>query len=423
MRRRLARIVPLYVVTVRRVPRRWSGRRCCRCRGRRLAAADRQSPPVPAQPAPVAAWRDQRPELERGRGDAVLRARDRGGAAPVADRRALAHRRRRARRVGVAGARVLGHARPRQPESSRSSMRRRFRPCSMRSRSASAIARLHVDGTMARWTARSARPSAAGRRRAPSPSRSISSGTAIGRTPITGTNGAMVVFWRTGLALTFGALVLLAAQLPDITRVSSLRPLDYLGEISYGIYLWHLPVILALKEPFAGGLAGGAARDDARRRDRAFGADVAFPRAADHPALSLSASLPRRKTRSRTPWPSFMPRVSNLVSGRCSGRGAKPSRGVLEQRLGGERGQHLLRVLLPVGGDVQVARRCEAQRELVHERAASGAAACDGASWATGRGRRRARRRAMPAESSRPRPRRHRAASRARWRGRLRRSA
>ena len=61
----------------------------------------------------------------------------------------------------------------------------------------------------------------------------------------------MVVFWRTGLALTFGALVLFAAQLPDITRVR-LRPLDYLGDISYGIYLWHLPVILLLKEPRAG---------------------------------------------------------------------------------------------------------------------------------------------------------------------------
>ena len=26
-----------------------------------------------------------------------------------------------------------------------------------------------------------------------------------------------------------------------------MRPLYYLGEVSYGIYLWHLPVILALK--------------------------------------------------------------------------------------------------------------------------------------------------------------------------------
>ena len=65
-------------------------------------------------------------------------------------------------------------------------------------------------------------------------------------------NPWMVVFWRTGLALAFGALVLLAAQLPDLTRLWPLRPLNYLGEISYGIYLWHLPVILSLKRVVAG---------------------------------------------------------------------------------------------------------------------------------------------------------------------------
>jgi len=108
------------------------------------------------------------------------------------------------------------------------------------------IARFHLDGTMARWTAR------------------------FGVLPVLSTactfvvalylvwdsywanpdywaSGAMVVFWRTGLALTFGALVLLAAQLPDMTRLLPLRPLDYLGEISYGIYLWHLPVLLTLR--------------------------------------------------------------------------------------------------------------------------------------------------------------------------------
>ena len=60
-------------------------------------------------------------------------------------------------------------------------------------------------------------------------------------------NAWMVIFWRTALALTFGTLVLLAAQMPDMTRAWPLRPLNYLGQISYGIYLWHLPVILALK--------------------------------------------------------------------------------------------------------------------------------------------------------------------------------
>ena len=57
-------------------------------------------------------------------------------------------------------------------------------------------------------------------------------------------DAAMVIFWRTGLATTFGALVLFVSLLPDVTRY--VRPLDYLGDVSYGIYLWHLPVILTL---------------------------------------------------------------------------------------------------------------------------------------------------------------------------------
>ena len=68
---------------------------------------------------------------------------------------------------------------------------------------------------------------------------------------------------RAFAALMFGALVLLAARLPGMTRVLPLRPVNYLGEISYGIHLWRL-----------------------------------------------------RNTTSRTPWPSFSPRASNLVSGR-----------------------------------------------------------------------------------------------------------
>ena len=58
-------------------------------------------------------------------------------------------------------------------------------------------------------------------------------------------DASMVIFWRTGLALTFGALVLVATLLPDIARF--VPPLDYLGDISYGIYMWHLTVILTLK--------------------------------------------------------------------------------------------------------------------------------------------------------------------------------
>ena len=109
-----------------------------------------------------------------------------------------------------------------------------------------AIARLHLDGTMARWSSRR-------------PALSLLATAcafvlafhfvwdAYWAHADYWANAGMVVFWRTGLALMFGALVLLAAQLPDMTRLIALRPLNDLGEISYGIYLWHLPVILTLK--------------------------------------------------------------------------------------------------------------------------------------------------------------------------------
>ena len=148
--------------------------------------AARQPPGVPAQPAPFAARRDQRPQLERGRGDAVLRARDSRGAAPVPDRSALALRRRRARRVGLPGARFLRHARRSATRTSLSSMRRRFPRCSMPSPSAlhrPAASRRHDEHVD---RARRARFRCS-RRHARSPSRCISSGTATGRTPITGT--------------------------------------------------------------------------------------------------------------------------------------------------------------------------------------------------------------------------------------------
>lgn len=56
---------------------------------------------------------------------------------------------------------------------------------------------------------------------------------------------AMIAFWRTLLAATFGCLVAVAITLPA-QRTIVLRPLRYLGEISYGIYLWHLPVLLTM---------------------------------------------------------------------------------------------------------------------------------------------------------------------------------
>jgi peptidoglycan/LPS O-acetylase OafA/YrhL len=106
-----------------------------------------------------------------------------------------------------------------------------------------AIARLHLDGTLRRWATR--------HRWLPLVASAGAFGAALHVTWQTywshanyWGDAAMVIFWRTGLATTFGALVLFASVLPDIARW--LRPLDYLGDVSYGIYLWHLPVILTL---------------------------------------------------------------------------------------------------------------------------------------------------------------------------------
>ena len=60
----------------------------------------------------------------------------------------------------------------------------------------------------------------------------------------------MILFWRTGAALAFFFLVGAAVFLrfPHWVERFLMPPFHYLGEISYGLYLWHLPVILLLKQ-------------------------------------------------------------------------------------------------------------------------------------------------------------------------------
>jgi peptidoglycan/LPS O-acetylase OafA/YrhL len=57
----------------------------------------------------------------------------------------------------------------------------------------------------------------------------------------------MVVLFRTLMALTWAVCILAAATIGSRLLLLLTMPLRYLGTISYGIYLWHLPVILALR--------------------------------------------------------------------------------------------------------------------------------------------------------------------------------
>ena len=50
----------------------------------------------------------------------------------------------------------------------------------------------------------------------------------------------MVVFWRTLFAAFLLCVLAAAVRLPQVIAHRWLRPLDSMGEISYGIYLWHL---------------------------------------------------------------------------------------------------------------------------------------------------------------------------------------
>lgn len=63
-------------------------------------------------------------------------------------------------------------------------------------------------------------------------------------------NPIMVVFWRSSIGLAFGVLLLFFIWLPALKKPPLLyRSLYYLGDISYGIYLWHV-IVLTLCYPF-----------------------------------------------------------------------------------------------------------------------------------------------------------------------------
>jgi len=62
-------------------------------------------------------------------------------------------------------------------------------------------------------------------------------------------NPLMVIFFRTLLASSF-AFIVFSLCFVKVPKSSELifSPINYLGKISYGIYLWHLPIILSLKK-------------------------------------------------------------------------------------------------------------------------------------------------------------------------------
>jgi peptidoglycan/LPS O-acetylase OafA/YrhL len=58
----------------------------------------------------------------------------------------------------------------------------------------------------------------------------------------------MIILFRTLLAISFGVVVFAASIVtPSGLLGKIVSPFYYLGTISYGIYLWHLPVLLSLK--------------------------------------------------------------------------------------------------------------------------------------------------------------------------------
>jgi peptidoglycan/LPS O-acetylase OafA/YrhL len=62
----------------------------------------------------------------------------------------------------------------------------------------------------------------------------------------------MVIFWRTGLGIFFALVLVIAIWLPALSKPGFLyRSFYYLGDISYGIYLWHFICLSLLKQYFS----------------------------------------------------------------------------------------------------------------------------------------------------------------------------
>ena len=119
------------------------------------------------------------------------------------------------------------------------------------------------------------------------------SGTRLDRSPV---SFAMEVFADIGAAVAFAAIIAaIVLGTGAGLRWLAWRPLAWIGTITYGLYLWHIPLIVWARGH--GLLPGGAlsARRRAARRDRARRRQLVPARAAVHatcgaPAASAQAA-------------------------------------------------------------------------------------------------------------------------------------